>query len=179
MKKYITIAVFASMLIVLMGVSALAQQPPMGERGFGHGMGMHKKNLENLRMLKLLEVLKLSEEQNIEFLARFSSHRVEMQNINERTENEVEQLIEKLKAIEVGEDIKEKELKEHIEKIEKLKQERIEKRIDFYNKTAELLTTEQQAKLLVFEERFERELIESMRGFHNRRAPRPDKHGIY
>lgn len=149
------------LFFVMAGPSVFAQNPDMGMGGgMGRG-GKHAENLDNLRMLKLLEVLDLNEDQNAEFIATYAAFRKEMKEIRKETESEVDQLIELLKNDTPDED----QINEKLDKIQKLK-ERFTANFDNLRiKAKEILTTIQYAKMVVFQERFERELIKSVRGF--------------
>ena len=117
-------------------------------------------------MLKLLELLDLTDEQSPHFIERFVSFRKNFKIVNKNIQIEIEKLAEllKSKAAEVP-------IKEAIDKVNNLKDQR-EKAIDkFHDEVTSILTIQQMGRMVIFEERFERELIESVRGFHDRPAP--------
>lgn len=155
------------LMVMLASSSVFAQGRGMGMRD--GGWGKHADNLENLRMLKLLEVLDLNEQQNTEFIALFASFRKENREIREKIDVEVEALIELLKEDKPSEDA----VKEKVEKIESLKKEIFRSIENFGEKSKQILTVVQQGKMIVFQERFERELIKSVRGFRKDMPP-PD-----
>ncbi|RKX29759.1 MAG: hypothetical protein DRP46_06720 [Candidatus Zixiibacteriota bacterium] len=166
-RWYRTDLIIIGLMIFLMSASAVfAQRPDKGMRG-KRGWGKHAENLENLRMLKLLEVIDLDEEQNVEFLALFASSRKKMKEIREEMESEVDELIEILKDENPDESL----IKEKLGKIEVLKKRFTDNFENLQNKAKEILTTVQYAKMLVFQERFERELIQSVKGFRNNPPP--------
>jgi Spy/CpxP family protein refolding chaperone len=137
--------------------------------GRGKHWNKHARNLENLRMLKLMELLELDDEQSAKFIAEFVSFRRETREINEAIEKEVDTLSELLKA--------EKPADEQIEaglvRIDELRLERENAMKKFHEKAANILTTVQLGKMVVFQERFERELIETVRGFREGRSMPP------
>jgi Spy/CpxP family protein refolding chaperone len=153
------------LLIALPSTKSYAQQH-MG-RGWRHDKDQHAKNLENLRMLKLLEVLDLSDEQSNQFISEFVSFRKQVSEISEDVENEIDSLIDLLHQTEPSD----KAIMDQITKIEatKIKRENVYK--EFHKQVAKILTPVQLGKMVVFEEHFERELIESVRGFRDRVAP--------
>ncbi len=166
-RWYRTDLIIIGLMIFLMSAPAVfAQRPDKGMRG-KRGWGKHAENLENLRMLKLLEVIDLDEEQNVEFLALFASSRKKMKEIREEMESEVDELIEILKDENPDESL----IKEKLGKIEVLKKRFTDNFENLQNKAKEILTTVQYAKMLVFQERFERELIQSVKGFRNNPPP--------
>jgi Spy/CpxP family protein refolding chaperone len=149
--------------LLAMNVNALAQR-------HGRGMEQHEKNLENLRMLKLLEILELDDEQNDRFIGIFSSFRKETREIKGDIDREIDALSELLK----DNNTTEKQLQEKIEIIEKLQAERCHAAEKFFKRAAEILTTEQLAKMVIFKERFEKRILETIRGFRGRFGPSPD-----
>ncbi|PKK84450.1 MAG: hypothetical protein CVT49_03755 [candidate division Zixibacteria bacterium HGW-Zixibacteria-1] len=151
--------IIGMLLVILAAPAAFAQRPGKGMHG--GGWGKHADNLENLRLLKLLEVLDLDEQQNSEFIALFASFRKESRDIREKIDLEVEGLIKLLKI----ETPPEEAVKEKVEKIQALKREMINSFDTFFDNSKKILTVIQQGKMIVFQERFERELIESVRGF--------------
>lgn len=166
-RWYRTDLIIVGLMIFLMSAPAVfAQRPDKGMRGKG-GWGKHAENLDNLRMLKLLEMLDLDEEQNVEFLSLFASFRKEMKEIRTEMESEIDLLIEILK----DENPKESLVKEKTDKIENLKKRFIDNFESMQIKAKEVLTTVQYAKMLVFQERFERELINSVRDFREKSSP--------
>jgi len=162
-RWYRTDLIIVGLLIfVMVGPAAFAQMPGMGMgMGGGKGWGKHADNLDNLRMLKLLEMVELTEEQNVEFLTLFAAFRNEMKQSRKMIETEVDELIELLK----NENPDEKPVKEKTDKIEELKLEHMASFSNLMEKSKEILTTVQYARMVVFQERFERELIKSVRGF--------------
>ena len=122
------------------------------------------KNLENLRLFKLLEVLELDDNQNDKFISAFSKFRNKSKAIDEEMDNEVSALAEYLRS----EEIEDKVIMEKVRNIEKFKADREKVRADFYEKVKNILTAQQLGRMIVFQERFERELLETVRGF---RAP--------
>ncbi len=138
--------------------------------GMGRGMGMHEKNLENLRLLKLLEILDLDDVQNDRFIAAFSLFRNKNRDLNQELEKETDILADLIKSENPGEN----EIMQQVEKIRELKRQRMAIYDEFHAKVSEILTAVQMGKMTVFEERFERELLESIRGLRGRRVPIDD-----
>ncbi len=168
MKRVLTITILSSLMILIIGSSVSAQGH--FRRGFGDSgkRGMHMKNLENLRLLKLLEVLDLGEEQNDLFISAFSKFRKNSKSIREKVEGEITILAEHLKQDNKSDNV----ILEKVDSIVKMKEDFEKERKKFFEKVKDILTAEQLGRMMVFQERFERELLERVRGF---RAPRlPD-----
>ncbi len=152
------------LLIIFPVSNSYAQH--MGRGRDWHG-DQHAKNLENLRMLKLLETLELNDEQDTKFITAFTSFRKDIRQISEDIRSEVDSLAEIVKQPTPPEN----EIMTQILKIEKMKMQRDNIVVDFHKEISNILTPVQLGKLVIFEEHFDRELIESVRGFRNRIAP--------
>lgn len=114
--------------------------------------GMHR--VEQLERLKLIETVNISEEQAIRFFARRNEHRKEIESIEKKIDESMEEIDKILKS---GE-IKESTLKKLNEEI-LVNREKIEaKRKQFILSLNDILTTEQISKLLLFERRFREEI---------------------
>lgn len=164
-----TIAIIVIFAWFLMGTTTAVFAQHHGF-GLGKGMGMHEKNLENLRLLKLMEILDLNDDQNDRFIAAFSLFRNKNRDLNQDLEKETEILAELIKS----ENYEDNKIIQQVDKIRKLKHRRMELADEFHAKVSEILTAVQMGKMTVFEERFERELLETIRGFRGRRPPAVD-----
>ena len=165
MRQKIFMTILVSVLILLFVVSTInAQQRGIG---FGKRMLMHEKNLDNLRMLKLLELLDLSDEQNDRFIGLFASFR----NDEKKLKKEFHAEIEKLSKILHEPNPSETEIENQLDKIKQLKNKREQIVEEFHNNVKEMLTIVQMAKMIIFEERFERQLLETVRGFREKYGP--------
>jgi Spy/CpxP family protein refolding chaperone len=134
------------------------------------GMGdpeLRARNLENLRLLKMMEFLDLSDVQSSQFISRFVSFRKEDRDVSESIQQEVEKLAELLKKEEASEN----DIRGMVAAIEELRDKRHQSIKKFHQDIAGILTPIQLGKATVFEERFEKELISSVRGFRMRHMP--------
>ena len=166
MKRVLTITILSFLMILIIGSSVNAQRH--FRRGFGDSgkRGMHMKNLENLRLLKLLEALDLSENQNDLFISAFSTFRKNSKSIKEKVESEITILAEYLKEDTKSDNV----ILEKVDSIVKMKEDFEKERGKFFEKAKDILEAEQLGRMMVFQERFERELLEQVRGL---RAPKP------
>ncbi len=164
MKRIVQTIVFMVVMVFSINELASAQGFPRCDMDGMGRMGMHQKNLENLRLLKLLETLDLSEDQNDLFISAFSRFRKDSRTIMRKLENEVDSLAEYLRQDDRNDDV----IMKKIGIIEESKEGLEKARKDFLGSIKNILTVEQLGKMIVFQERFERELLEKIRGF---RAP--------
>lgn len=155
----------------------LAQGPGQGpgpRSGFGgrHGQDWdeRRQHLEQLRILKMLEALNLAEDQEMEFLTSFKAVRKEHSRLNA----EKESLVDSLSALLGHEPIDDKAINSVVDRILDIEDQRQEIMKSFINRTRSLLTPEQTARFVVFTERFERELLEQVKSFRDRKGPFPE-----
>jgi hypothetical protein len=136
--------------------------PMLGPFG---GPGQQRKHLEQLRILKMLELLNLSDEQEMPFLTAFNQVRVAQQALEEKSELLLDSLATELNSPKKSQ----ARLKELIARVKGVERQRFEQITTVVDKLDSLLTTEQIAKLMIFQKRFEMELLEQIGRF--RRGP--------
>jgi hypothetical protein len=138
-----------------------------------HGKGPHGRNnlganIEGLRFLKLLEVLDMTEEQSEEFVPLFHRFRKDIRELQRERKTAFDTLVyylhqpnaeEKLKTCFIA-------IRGNLEKLDACMEE-------FFDKCNDILTAYQLGRLLLFHERFEREVLESLREFRRRGTPHP------
>jgi len=161
--RIINIVIFLAILLSF-GISytVSAQGPP-----WGGGTGdpeQHSRNLDNLRLIKMLEFLDLTEEQNTKFISVFVAFRKNDRQISEEIPKKIDQLADLLKQ----EKPAESEIREMIAGIDSLRDKKLQIIKNFHTDIAAFLTPIQLGKSMVFEDRFERELISNVRGFRMR-----------
>ncbi|MCX6828786.1 MAG: periplasmic heavy metal sensor [candidate division Zixibacteria bacterium] len=162
-EKYFAL-IFVLLLVLLFGNAIRAQEP--GWPGCGRGEE-RARNLESLRLLKLMEALELNDEQSTKFISLFVDFRKEMRGINDDIQTEIDHLSELLSAEKPSED----SIKTEIARIEALKSGMEDNQRKFHTEVSKLLTVVQMGKMVVFEMRFERELIMNVRGLRTGQMP--------
>jgi len=142
-----------------------------------HGPGMdQRKHIEQLRMLKMLELLNLTSEQEIPFLTAFNQMRIEQKSLDEKSDF----LLDSMSAEMASTKPSEMRLKDLIVKVKAIEKQRFEQMTTFVDRVDSLLTTEQIAKLMIFQKRFEMELLEQVGRFRRGGMPGgpPDSGGF-
>ena len=134
-----------------------------GRQGMGPDAD-RRKYLEQFRTLKLLELLNLKEDQEIEFLTAFRNIRKQGQSF----EQEKRQLLESLSADLAAGRVDKHRIEVALEDYFQIAKRQQEAHMHFIDQIKSILTPEQVAKFLLFDERFERELLEHVREFRNR-----------
>ncbi len=127
-----------------------------------------RDKLNQLEKIKLIEVLEMDEETTL----RFFSRRNENQNKMDELAKHADEIITQMEVIfKAGKVYTEAELKSLIEEANAIHTETVHSKLDFINSLDDILTTEQIAKLIIFERRFKDELRRAMfkgRQFRNR-----------
>jgi len=165
MKRKTIFMVMVLLAMCWMGDSLQAQPVPPDASPPGEMHMPRGKDLENLRLLKLLDVLDLTEEQSPEFIAAFSRYRKDGNAMREMVKAEVDTLIDLLKA----DPPEENRIIERVSRIDQLRVQREQIVATFHQKAAEILTPVQLGRMVAFELRFDRGLIERIKGFRGGR----------
>ncbi len=123
--------------------------------------GQRRKHLEELRMLKMLELLNLTTEQEIPFLTAFNQLRQDQRSIDQKGDVLLDSMATEMAQAKPSQ----ARLKDLIARTKVLEKKRIERMNSFIDQMDTLLTTEQIAKLMIFQKRFEMELLEQIGRF--------------
>jgi len=137
------------------------------------GMMRQRKHLEQLRILKMLELLDLSEDQEVPFLTAFNSMRQEQHGLEQQTQAVLDSLADEIHSGSASEG----RLNTLIDRAKSLEQEKFRRLMVFMDEARTMLTPEQMAKLLIFQKRFEAELLEQVGRFRRGMGGGPDTPG--
>ncbi len=137
-------------LFAIILLTSISFPQKMDERGM-----KHRGKLEQLEKIKLIEALDLDEETSIRFFSRRNESRKEIQELEIRTDDIISELEKSFNNGDKSKDDLQKRLTSDLLKT----RESIEtKRNQFINSLNDILTTEQIAKLIVFEKKFRDEI---------------------
>ncbi len=157
-----------ALLVALTGVQDLPAQRRMRERPFPN-QARRAERFDMLMKLKLVEALDLSTEQGDKFLPVFNQYRQKTQRLlrarGELMQDLARHVRSKMGGLDEEEEngeLSERELKEHLAKLNELRRQQEANREEFYQKAGQTLSTEQLARLIVFEERFAREIVRNL-----------------
>lgn len=151
---------FVVVMSLLVAISLSAQNNR--QRGDKDQMERDRQRIERLEKIKLIEVLNLSEEAVMKFFARRNEYFNNARKFGEEKKKISDQLEADMKA---GKKFNNRYYKGLIDKMIQIDRERIKRREDFYQSLSDILTTEQIAKLMVFANKFNEEIMnEMMRG---------------
>lgn len=150
MKNILTL-----LLLVLISVPLFAQdnlEPPPPMRG-----GQNRERLEQLEKLKLIEVMDLDEETTLKFFARRNEHRDNMRGLSDNRSEALKELQENVKDGGNSE-----EYERLISVILGYEDKIVAERKSFIGSLDDILTTEQIAKMMVFELEFKKKIREHL-----------------
>jgi len=134
-------------IILLTSISFPQQMREKGKK--------HRDKLEQLEKIKLIEALDLDEETSIRFFARRNDSKKEIQELEKKADDIIFELDKSFNSDDKNQDEKQKQLISDMIKT----RESIElKRNQFINSLDDILSTEQIAKLIVFEKKFRDEI---------------------
>ncbi len=131
------------------------------EPGFG-------KHVEQFRMLKLLELLDLREDQEVEFITLFHRMRSQQRELRFKRVAVLEMLSDGLQPGEYAE----VEVARAVRQLLQESRNEIDLRENFLKDAGNILTPIQLGRLILFQERFELELLGAVRAFRERMAER-------
>lgn len=136
-------------------------------------MMRRRKNLEQLRILKMLELLNLGEDQELPFLTAFNSMRQGQRELEQQTQAVLDSLSVEMQSGSASE----ARLNSLIDRAKSLDREKFDRVMAFMDEARAMLTSEQMAKLLIFQKRFEAELLEQVGRFRRGMGGGPDTPG--
>jgi hypothetical protein len=148
----------ALLTMALMTVTAQAQ--PFGPPPGSHNM----ERIERLKKVRLVEMLDLKEEQSVRFFARLNEH----ENAMRALAQEKMDLLDRVERL-VRNEADAKEFEAMFPQLTAVDEKTGTERKKFFDGLADLLSTEQRGKFLLFERQFERELREAMREVRQKR----------
>ncbi|MGB5848842.1 MAG: hypothetical protein WBH40_10160 [Ignavibacteriaceae bacterium] len=147
--KVILLAICLIIVSSMQSFSQMRDKPPQHMRD----------KLNQLEKIKLIEALEMDEETTLRFFSRRNEH----QTIIDELANRADEIITQMDVIiKSGKVYTEAELKSLIEEANTIHTEIVQIKSDFINSLDDILTTEQIAKLIIFERRFKDELRRAM-----------------
>ena len=114
-----------------------------------------REKLSELEKIKLIETLKMDEETTLKFFARRTEHQARMDDLAAIADKTIDEMETMLKG---DNQYSPEQLKSLIDKANSIHSKMEEEKAAFINSLSDILTTEQIAKLIIFERRFKDEL---------------------
>jgi len=122
------------------------------------------ERIEQLRKVRLIEILDLKEEQSIRLFARMKEHESARRDLT-KEKGEALDKVERL----IRNKADDKECEKAFEEVRGIEDKLIALQRAFFAGLADILSDHQRGKMLIFERRFEKELREAMRDAQRRR----------
>jgi Spy/CpxP family protein refolding chaperone len=135
-----------------------------GRPGEQQGGDRPSDRIENLRKVRLIEILELKEEQSVRFLARLNDHERMRRDLMKKRGEALDRL-ERL----IRNNADDGEFEKGFAEVAAVDDSLTLERKQFLAGLSDLLTPVQRAKMLIFERRFQRELRDAMREAQQRR----------
>jgi hypothetical protein len=163
MRKLLLNGIILFILLIFAGIAFA--QPPMGPPGgFGGPEGgpmreRLRQRLETMKIWKLTEAVGLTSEQSEKFFPLYNKHQKAMETI----ENKRFELVNRLDTLSNDPNSSDQKLNEIIGQLSDIPQQVSAERERFFKEISSMLSKRQQAKLIVFEERFRQQLQDFIR----------------
>ncbi len=167
MKKLKLSGRFLLVFVFLLAAQAVYAQRPSGRPFPEEGKRERlREEIETMKMWKMLEALDLSQEQSDKFLPAWR----EMQKAQKIFREKKADLLKSLELVLGEERPDEGRIRDVFKQLEKERSQLEEVQQRFRQNTQEVLTVEQQAKLMLFEDRFEKRMMELIRQYREKRG---------
>ncbi len=140
---------FITLLTVIL-LTSISFSQQMKEKGM-----KNREKLDQLEKIKLIEALDLDEETSIRFFARRNESRREVQELEKKSDDIIFELEKSFDSENKNQAEKQEQL---ISEFLKTRESLELKRSQFINSLDDILSTEQTAKLIVFEKKFRDEI---------------------
>jgi len=122
------------------------------------------ERIEHFKQVRLIEMLDLKEDQSVRFFARLNEHdKTKRDLIKEKMDD-----LDKIERL-VRNHAEAKEYESLFPQVMAVNEKIVQEDQKIFNSLTDILSVEQQAKYLLFERQFERELREAMRDIQHRR----------
>lgn len=149
MKKYILAAMIAA---------CIAPADMSAQFGRNQGQRPAMERVESLKKVRMMEALKLDENQSVKLLARYNKHRETMHSI----ESEAGEIYNKLEG-QIEANASEGEINQSIGALLEFDRKKYDARSKFVGELRDVLTTKQIGEYLLFERNFARDLRQAVR----------------
>lgn len=160
-NRYIFFA-FVIMLIGLDPAHAQRRRPP------GPVFEPGPERIERFKTMRLVETLKLQEEESVRFFAKQNTHDEKVRELMRSRNGTLDEIAEN-----VREQSESAEIQKRIEAILEIDQNIFQERKRYQEEIRKLLSQEQFAKFLLFERDFEQQVRDAMREMRRRPPMRP------
>lgn len=152
-------------LIIIAAIAAICAATAGAQPDFGRDRRPLER-IERLKKVRMVEMLNLNEEQSVRFFARLNEH----ENRRRELMKQKGEALDKIERL-IRNRADEKEIEAVFAEVADIDVNHGDENRRFFTGLKEILSTEQRAKLLLFERQFERELREALRDVRRRSRP--------
>jgi len=124
-----------------------------------------KEKLEKLKVWRMVDYLNLSSQQSEKFFPKYHKYKEKLRNHHKNMESVILELDNKLRREEYDPD--ESDLNKYLNKLAQIRENRSKIKKEFLKNVDGILNTKQKMKLLIFEDKFKRQI---MRELHRMRG---------
>ncbi len=150
--------------IFLLSFSTASCQPPERQENI-------RQRIQTIKVLRLTEILELTEEQSIRFFPRYKEYEESLIKLEEEQNLVLDEM--ELRAANTTDTT---ELKKVIERYKEIEKEKLKLRTGLAEKFADLLSQTQIARLIIFEYRFPQRMRELIEEYHGEMRGKPGPH---
>lgn len=170
-KAYFLAVLLFSLLFLMTNTDLFAEEQLSEERTSKREKA--SKMLETVTLWKIVDGLKLSEEQLTKFLPRYR----ESKDLKKEYQEKRRKIVEELKELLQEKEVSAKKIESKLAQLEKAEDEFREKNKAIQKEIKKFLTPEQQAKFILLQRQIGREMMQQLRKrMKGRRQPREKKH---
>ncbi len=159
MNRMKTLKIGAIALVLAMAVTAAAQPPPPPFEENGPMRKQIREKIQTMKIWKLTEEVGLSPEQSEKFFPIYNRHQKALEEIDAQRD----ELVNRLERMTNSTEVPDKEIAETARRLDEIPGKILEEKTRFMKEMGPVLPLRQQAKLMVFEERFRQRLQEFIR----------------
>jgi len=144
-------------LLVIMIAACMLPADMSAQMGRNREQRPALERVESLKKVRLMETLKLDENQSVKVFARYNKHRELMRSI----EGEAGTLIEKLES-QIGANASDAEYKQTVSTLLEIDRKKHDARIKYIGELQDVLSPKQVAEYMIFERNFARDLRQAI-----------------
>ena len=122
------------------------------------------ERIEQLKKVRMIEALDLTEDQSIRFFARLNAHNKEKEELHQRKMTALDKLDRMVRN-----EMEAAEYRKTFPEVLEIDSEMTALEVRFFDGLSDILSEEQRAKLLLFERQFHRELQDALQTIQRRR----------
>jgi Spy/CpxP family protein refolding chaperone len=146
-------------ILLALASSAVAQPPPPPFEENGPMRKQIREKIKTMKIWKLTDEVGLTPEQSEKFFPVYNKHQKSLEELDAKRD----ELVNRLERMTNADQVSDKDISETVRQLEEIPSQIMAERSRFMKEIGSILPLRQQAKLMVFEERFRQRLQEFIR----------------